>query len=83
MEVVEVAPLLDHGSITTMNARHAIFEALTGLAMRKLASKDQTTSTPQPPAKSPSPWNSHLAFGHPQIPSASHPINPLHKPPRV
>jgi agmatinase len=39
MEVVEVAPLLDHGSITTMNARHAIFEALTGLAMRKLGIK--------------------------------------------
>lgn len=35
MEVVEVAPLLDHSSITTMNARKAIFEALTGIAMRK------------------------------------------------
>jgi len=31
----EVAPLLDHSSITTMNARKAIFEALTGIAMRK------------------------------------------------
>lgn len=35
MEVVEVAPLLDPSSITTMNARKAIFEALTGLALRK------------------------------------------------
>lgn len=35
MEVVEVAPLLDHGTLTTMNARKAIFEALTGLALRK------------------------------------------------
>jgi agmatinase len=35
MEVVEVAPLLDHSGITTMNARKAIFEAMTGFAMRK------------------------------------------------
>ncbi|MGE2724655.1 agmatinase family protein [Mycolicibacterium pulveris] len=36
MEVVEVAPHLDPGYTTTMNARRAIFEALTGLAMRRL-----------------------------------------------
>ncbi len=35
MEVVEVAPHLDPGYTTTMNARRAIFEALTGLAMRR------------------------------------------------
>jgi agmatinase len=35
IEVVEVAPHLDPGSTTTLNARRAIFEALTGLAMRK------------------------------------------------
>jgi agmatinase len=40
LEVVEVAPLLDHSSITTMNARKAIFEALTGIAMRKLGIKE-------------------------------------------
>ncbi|WP_396913331.1 arginase family protein, partial [Mycolicibacterium sp.] len=36
MELVEVAPHLDPGYTTTMNARRAIFEALTGLAMRRL-----------------------------------------------
>jgi formimidoylglutamase len=36
MEVVEVAPHLDPGYTTTMNARRAIFEGLTGLAMRRL-----------------------------------------------
>ncbi|MGO9606073.1 MAG: agmatinase family protein [Candidatus Binataceae bacterium] len=37
MEVVEVAPHLDPtGYVTTMNARRAIFEALTGMAQRKL-----------------------------------------------
>ena len=37
MEVVEVAPHLDPtGYVTTMNARRAIFEGLTGLAQRKL-----------------------------------------------
>ncbi|WP_414506231.1 hypothetical protein [Streptomyces sp. NEAU-L66] len=35
MEVVEVAPHLDPGYTTTMNARRAIFEALTGIAMRR------------------------------------------------
>jgi agmatinase len=35
MEVVEVAPHLDPGSTTTLNARRAIFEAVTGIAMRK------------------------------------------------
>jgi agmatinase len=40
MEVVEVAPHLDPtGYMTTMNARRAIFEALTGLAQRKLGIK--------------------------------------------
>ncbi|MET0704631.1 MAG: agmatinase family protein [Mycobacterium sp.] len=36
MEVVEVAPGLDPGYTTAMNARWAIFEAVTGLAMRRL-----------------------------------------------
>ncbi len=36
LEVVEVAPNLDPGYTTTMNARRAIFEAITGLAMRRL-----------------------------------------------
>ena len=36
LEIVEVAPHLDPGYTTTMNARRAIFEALTGLAMRRL-----------------------------------------------
>jgi formimidoylglutamase len=35
MEVVEVAPHLDPGYTTTMNARRAIFECLTGFAMRR------------------------------------------------
>ncbi|QIK05948.1 agmatinase family protein [Streptomyces sp. ID38640] len=35
MDVVEVAPHLDPGYTTTMNARRAIFEALTGIAMRR------------------------------------------------
>lgn len=35
MEVVEVAPHLDPGYTTTMNARRAIFEGLTGIAMRR------------------------------------------------
>ncbi|MGW3910255.1 arginase family protein [Streptomyces sp. NPDC005070] len=35
MEVVEVVPDLDPGYTTTMNARRAIFEALTGIAMRR------------------------------------------------
>ncbi|MEW2403635.1 arginase family protein [Streptomyces sp. NPDC046862] len=35
MDVVEVAPHLDPGCTTTMNARRAIFEALTGIAMRR------------------------------------------------
>ncbi|MFE7560000.1 agmatinase family protein [Kitasatospora sp. NPDC057500] len=35
IDVVEVAPHLDPGYSTTMNARRAIFEGLTGLAMRK------------------------------------------------
>ncbi|MFJ1709798.1 agmatinase family protein [Kitasatospora sp. NPDC088346] len=36
MDVVEVAPHLDPGYSTTMNARRAIFEGLTGLAMNRL-----------------------------------------------
>ncbi|ACZ87232.1 agmatinase family protein [Streptosporangium roseum] len=35
IEVVEVAPNLDPGNTTAMNARKAIFECLTGLALRK------------------------------------------------
>ena len=35
IEVVEVAPHLDPGYTTTMNARRAIFECLSGLAMRR------------------------------------------------
>ncbi|MET8099529.1 agmatinase family protein [Streptomyces sp. NPDC005236] len=35
MEVVEVVPDLDPGYTTMMNARRAIFEALTGIAMRR------------------------------------------------
>ncbi|RJL35670.1 agmatinase family protein [Bailinhaonella thermotolerans] len=35
IEVVEVAPNLDPGNLTAMNARKAIFECLTGLALRK------------------------------------------------
>ncbi|MFI1306428.1 arginase family protein [Streptomyces sioyaensis] len=35
MDIVEVAPHLDPGYTTTMNARRAIFEALTGIAMRR------------------------------------------------
>lgn len=35
MEVVEVVPDLDPGYTTTMNARRGIFEALTGVAMRR------------------------------------------------
>ncbi|GAA0964741.1 hypothetical protein GCM10009550_63320 [Actinocorallia libanotica] len=35
IEVVEVAPHLDPGDTTAMNARKAIFECLTGLALRK------------------------------------------------
>ncbi|GCB44640.1 agmatinase family protein [Streptomyces sp. NL15-2K] len=35
MDVVEIAPHLDPGYSTTMNARRAIFEGLTGLAMKK------------------------------------------------
>jgi agmatinase len=41
MEVVEVAPHLDPGYTTTMNARRAIFEGLSGLAMRKLGIKER------------------------------------------
>ena len=33
MDLVEVAPHLDPGYTTTMNARRAIFEALTGIAL--------------------------------------------------
>jgi agmatinase len=55
MEVVEVAPLLDHGSITTMNARHAIFEALTGIAMRKLGIKEPDYLDPVASGKVPFP----------------------------
>lgn len=36
LEVVEVAPLLDPGYITAMNARRAVLEALSGLALRRL-----------------------------------------------
>ncbi|MFK4070157.1 agmatinase family protein [Streptomyces sp. NPDC029674] len=35
MDIVEVAPHLDPGCTTTMNARRAIFEALSGIAMRR------------------------------------------------
>lgn len=35
IEVVEVAPYLDPGNTTAMNARKAIFECLTGLALRR------------------------------------------------
>ncbi|MFF3543477.1 hypothetical protein [Streptomyces platensis] len=35
MKVVEVVPDLDPGYTTTMNARRAVFEALTGMAMRR------------------------------------------------
>jgi agmatinase len=35
MDVVEVAPHLDPGYSTALNARRAIFEGLTGMAMRK------------------------------------------------
>ncbi|WP_018640182.1 agmatinase family protein [Parafrankia elaeagni] len=35
IDVVEVAPHLDPGYSTTMNARRAIFEGITGLAMKK------------------------------------------------
>ncbi|MEU0397356.1 arginase family protein [Streptomyces sp. NPDC006208] len=35
MEVVEVVQDLDPGYTTTMNARRAMFEALTGIAMRR------------------------------------------------
>ncbi|WP_329153308.1 arginase family protein [Streptomyces sp. NBC_01456] len=35
MDIVEVAPHLDPGYTTTMNARRALFEALTGIAMRR------------------------------------------------
>ncbi|MGW2587251.1 agmatinase family protein [Streptomyces virginiae] len=36
MEVVEILPYLDPGYTTTMNARRAIFEVLTGIAMRRM-----------------------------------------------
>ncbi|RKT54469.1 agmatinase [Saccharothrix australiensis] len=36
MDVVEVAPHLDPGYSTALNARRAIFEGLTGMAMRKM-----------------------------------------------
>lgn len=40
-EVVEVAPNVDHGHTTAMNARRAVLEALTGIAQRKLGIKEK------------------------------------------
>ena len=45
-EVVEVAPLLDPGITTVMNARRIILEALTGLAQRKLGIKEKNYVDP-------------------------------------
>ncbi|HLH76156.1 MAG TPA: agmatinase family protein [Candidatus Binataceae bacterium] len=45
-EVVEVAPLLDPGITTVMNARRIILEALTGLAQRKLGIKEKNYLDP-------------------------------------
>lgn len=46
MEVVEVAPAHDPGYITAINASRIIFEALTGLAMRKLGIQGQNYLDP-------------------------------------
>ncbi|MGW9594277.1 arginase family protein [Streptomyces chartreusis] len=53
MDIVEVAPHLDPGYTTTMNARRAILEALTGIAMRSRglpgpAYLDPTVAGPPP-----------------------------------
>jgi agmatinase len=45
-EVVEVAPLLDPGITTVMNARRIILEALTGLAQRKLGIREKNYLDP-------------------------------------
>ena len=53
MEVVEVAPHLDPGYTTTMNARRAIFEALTGLAHLPEATKDYWSQLSRPTGRRP------------------------------
>ena len=45
-EVVEVAPLLDPGITTVMNARRIILEGLTGMAQRKLGIKGKNYLDP-------------------------------------
>jgi len=47
MDITEVAPHLDPGYSTTMNARRAIFEGLSGLAARKLGIKERNYVDPR------------------------------------
>jgi len=51
-EVVEVAPLLDPGITTVMNARRIILEGLTGIAQRKLGIKEKNYLDPVVAGKS-------------------------------
>jgi agmatinase len=51
-EVVEVAPLLDPGITTVMNARRIILEGLTGMAQRKLGIKQKNYLDPVMAGKS-------------------------------
>ncbi|MFI1973231.1 agmatinase [Streptomyces cinnamoneus] len=46
MDVVEVAPHLDPGYSTAMNARRAVFEVLTGLAMNKVKISTKNYTNP-------------------------------------
>ncbi|MFH8519080.1 agmatinase family protein [Streptomyces gelaticus] len=46
MDVVEVAPHLDPGYTTAMNARRAVFEALTGLAMNRIKISTENYANP-------------------------------------
>jgi agmatinase len=54
-EVVEVAPLLDPGQTTTMYARRAILEVLTGVAQRKLGIQEKNYLDPVTSGKVPFP----------------------------
>ncbi|CAM5308722.1 hypothetical protein SALBM311S_08944 [Streptomyces alboniger] len=46
MDVVEVAPHLDAGYSTAMNARRAVFEALTGLALNRIKISSKNYANP-------------------------------------
>jgi len=62
-EVVEVAPLLDPGITTVMNARRIILEGLTGIAQRKLGIKEKNYLDPVMAGKSRSVKDVHSPDG--------------------